>query len=234
MMRLLQNPRLLFPFMMVLGLMVFGLRVNDVWNAASSGRLFAREALAQSSSGAPAAPAISPPSLAASTTPAPAAAATASTPDTAKSPGSDTASAADEDVSPAEMEVLKQLSARREELDKRAKDLDTHEAFLKVAEQRVDQKIKEMETLRTQLQTMVNQVSEGQAAQLDNLVKVYETMKPEDAAKIFETLDMPILLRVVQRMKPKSTAPILAKMAPEKAKDVTVALSKQDQLPQIK
>ncbi len=232
MIRILQNPRYLLPFMVMLGLMILGLRVNDVWNAASTGHFFSREALAQAKAEAPAAPVI-PPSLAtpSASAPAPAPAAAADAP---KPAGNEATTAADEDVSPAEMEVLKQLSARRDELDKRAKELDTHEAFLKVAEQRVDQKIKEMETLRTQLQAMVNQVSETQAAQLDNLVKVYETMKPEDAAKIFETLDMPILLRVVQRMKPKSTAPILAKMAPEKAKDVTVALTKQDQLPQIK
>ena len=228
--RLLQNPRLLLPFMVVLGLMIFGLRVNDVWDAASTGHLFAREALAQSKAETPpAAPVITPPSLA--TGSGSAASPVAEAP---KSANPEAAAAADDDVSPAEMEVLKQLSTRRAELDKRARELDTHEAFLKVAEQRVDQKIKEMETLRTQLQSMVNQVSEGQATQLDNLVKVYETMKPEDAAKIFEALDMPILLHVIQRMKPKSTAPILAKMAPEKAKDVTVALTKQDQLPQLK
>jgi len=227
--RLFLSPRFLLPFMILCGMAILGLRMNDVWDAASSGHLFARAALAQTKADAPPAPpAITPPSLATSAPAAPAA-------DTGK-PASDAAAAesADEDVSPAEMEVLKQLSTRREELDKRAKDLDTRDALLKVAEQRVDQKIKEMETLRVQLQTMVNQVSEGQAAQLENLVKVYETMKPEDAAKIFETLDMPILLNVIQRMKPKSTAPILAKMAPERAKEVTVALTKQDQLPQIK
>ena len=91
-----------------------------------------------------------------------------------------------------------------------------------------------MESLRLQLQSMVDQINGAQQAQLDNLVKIYETMKPADAAKIFETLDMPVLLGVIQRMKPKSTAPILAAMAPEKAKEVTVALTKQDQLPQGK
>jgi flagellar motility protein MotE (MotC chaperone) len=45
---------------------------------------------------------------------------------------------------------------------------------------------------------------------------------------------MPILLGVIQHMKPAHTAPIMAKMAPEKAKDVTIALTKQDQLPQVK
>ena len=98
----------------------------------------------------------------------------------------------------------------------------------------MDQKIKEMESLRQQLQSMVNQVSEAQQAQFDNLVKMYETMKPDDAARIFDTLEMPTLLGVVMRMKPKSTAPILAKMSADKAKELTVALTKQDQLPQVK
>ena len=73
-----------------------------------------------------------------------------------------------------------------------------------------------METLRKQLQSMVNQVSEAQAAQLENLVKIYETMKPEEAARIFETLDMPVLLGVVQRMKPARTAPIWRKWPPKR------------------
>jgi flagellar motility protein MotE (MotC chaperone) len=139
-----------------------------------------------------------------------------------------------DDASPAEMEVLKQLSNRRQELDKRAQDLDTRDALMKVAEQRVDQKIKDMETLRKQLQSMVGQANEAQAVQLDNLVKIYETMKPKEAARIFEALDMPILLSVIQRMKPARTAPIMAEMNPDKAKEITTALTKQDKLPQVK
>ncbi len=139
-----------------------------------------------------------------------------------------------DDASPAEMEVLKQLSNRRQELEKRSHDIDTREDLLKIAEQRVDQKIQDLDKLRKQLQGMVTQVSEQQQAQLENLVKIYVTMKPKDAAKIFEGLDMPILLSVIQRMKPARTAPILAEMNPDKAKEVTVALTKQDKLPQVK
>ena len=81
---------------------------------------------------------------------------------------------------------------------------------------------------------MVGTANEAQQAQLENLVKIYETMKPDEASRILETLDMPILLGVIQRMKPARTAPIMAKMNPEKAKEITSALTKQDQLPQIK
>ena len=49
----------------------------------------------------------------------------------------------------------------------------------------MDQKIKEMQSLRLQLQGMVDQINGAQQTQLENLVKIYETMKPADAAKIF-------------------------------------------------
>lgn len=221
------NPRHLLPLMLFMGVLIVGMRVGDIWESVSSGKIFTATQTASAAEGstAPAAP----------VTDKPAATVTADAAKTSSTPTPPTLTPPDDsDVSPAEMEVLKQLSDRRTQLDKRAKDLDTREALIQVTEQRVDQKIKEMETLRQQLQSMVNQVSEAQAVQVENLVKIYETMKPEEAARIFETLDMPVLLGVIQRMKPARTAPIMAKMAPQKAKELTIALTKQDQLPQIK
>jgi hypothetical protein len=57
------------------------------------------------------------------------------------------------------------------------------------------------------------------------LVKVYETMKPRDAAAIFNDLGMPVLLAVVGRMKEAKAAAILAAMTPDKARDVTTQLA---------
>jgi flagellar motility protein MotE (MotC chaperone) len=227
------NPRTLMSLVILVGAAVLCIRVGDVWDSITTGRLLAPEAHAENKTDAPA---VTPPSFDATKAADTKARNDASAPPpvTDSAGNSNLAAPTDEDTSPAEMEVLKQLSNRREELEKRTKALDTREALIKIAEQRVDNKIKEMQTLRLQLQSMISQVSEAQATQLDNLVKVYETMKPEDAAKIMETLDMPILLNVIQRMKPKSTAPIMAKMNTEKAKDITVALTKQDQLPQVK
>jgi flagellar motility protein MotE (MotC chaperone) len=224
--KFLLSPRFVLPLTVILGVLVMGMRMADMWDTVSSGKLSVHSAQAQETSK--------------DTTPAKSSVDMA-TPKADTKSGIDTPleptmteAAPDADASPAELDVLKQLSDRREQLEKRSRELDTRESLNKVTEQRVDQKIKEMETLRLQLQSMVSQASEAQQAQLDNLVKIYETMKPEEAARVFETLDMPILLNVIKRMKPKSTAPIMAKMAPEKAKEVTVALTKQDQLPQIK
>ncbi len=217
------NPRFVRPAAILLGVLVMGLRAADMWDVVASGKLWLHPAQAEDAAPPKAAPAKE----------------SAPAPESKKAPETPAESSLtppppDADASPAEMDVLKQLSDRREQLEKRSRDLDTRESLLKVTEQRVGQKIKEMETLRQQLQSMVNQANGVQQVQLDNLVKIYETMKPDEAAKIFDTMDMPVLLGVIQKMKPARTAPIMAKMPPEKAKEITVALTKQDQLPQVK
>jgi flagellar motility protein MotE (MotC chaperone) len=55
-------------------------------------------------------------------------------------------------------------------------------------------------------------------------------MKPKDAARIFEKLDMETLLLVAERMKERKLAPIMAKMDPTKAKDITEELAQLRQV----
>jgi flagellar motility protein MotE (MotC chaperone) len=215
------SPRFLLPFAILLGLLVMTTHIADVWDTLASGKLLVRTAQAKSSEEHP--PAAEAKEKAAE-----------EEHDNKAEDKNELSAPPEAEASPAELDILKQLSERREQLEKRSRDMDTREALLRVTEQRVTQKIKEMEVLRSQVQSLVDQAAGAQQAQLDNLVKIYETMKPEEAAKIFEALDMPILLGVIQRMKPARTAPIMAKMPPEKAKEVTIALTKQDQLPQVR
>jgi len=56
-------------------------------------------------------------------------------------------------------------------------------------------------------------------------------MKPKDAARIFEELDMAVLLDVIERMKERKSAPILAKMNPVRAKAITLELAQRRELP---
>jgi len=101
----------------------------------------------------------------------------------------------------------------------------------KAAEQRIDQKITELEQLQATIEDLLVQHDEQDEAQMQSLVKIYESMKPKDAARIFEELDMEVLLEVVERMKERKTAPILAQMNPERAKEVTLELAQRRELP---
>lgn len=128
-------------------------------------------------------------------------------------------------------ELLQHFAERRAEIEKRQKDVEQREALLAAAEKRIDQKVQEMEKVRADIQKLMRQGDEKQAAQLDSLVKIYETMKPKEAARIFEELDMPVLLGVIERMKEQKIAPVLAAMDPLKAKAVTSALVERRGVP---
>lgn len=136
-----------------------------------------------------------------------------------------------ENYSDAEVTILKKLSERRQELDKRGREVDQREALLRVTEQRVDKKIGDLRAMQEQIRKVLGDADKAQAAQEASMVKIYETMKPKDAAKIFENLDLPVLMSVVSRMKEARVAPILGEMDPVKAKELTTALMEKKPLP---
>ena len=133
----------------------------------------------------------------------------------------------------AEIDLLQQLAERRENLDSREQELDIQSGLLKAAETRIDKKVKELKTLQAAIAKLIKSYDDQQNAKLQSLVKIYENMKPKDAARIFGELDMDTLLMVAERMKERKLAPIMAKMDPTKATEITVELSRLRQMPAV-
>jgi flagellar motility protein MotE (MotC chaperone) len=133
------------------------------------------------------------------------------------------------EFSAAEVEVLQGLAVRREQLDKRATDLDQREALLKAAEKRIEVKLKELKELQTKVESVVRRYDDEEDARKKSMVKIFETMKPKDAARIFEQMDLPVLIPLMERMKESKAAPVLAEMHPARAKQVTAELVKRRQ-----
>lgn len=129
--------------------------------------------------------------------------------------------------SAAEIDVLQSLAKRREALEQREKDLDAREALMAATEKRIDSRIGELKAMEQKLTKLAKSRTEEDERRLGSLVKVYEAMKPADAARIFQELDMPVLLDVVERMKEAKIAPVLAQMAPPKAKALTMELAQR-------
>jgi flagellar motility protein MotE (MotC chaperone) len=130
-----------------------------------------------------------------------------------------------------EVDVLQQLAKRREELELRARQLDEREALIQAAEQRMEQKMAELQALQVTVQDLLKTRSEQEEAELKSLVKMYENMKPKAAAKVFEEMDMDVLLDVVDRMSERKVAPILALVTPTRAKEITFELAQRRELP---
>ena len=133
--------------------------------------------------------------------------------------------------SKSELELLQNLAARRDELESRARELEMRENLLQATERRIDEKIVELKRIEEKIQALLDRHDEREDAQLRSLVKIYENMKPKDAARIFNELEMDILLSVAERMREAKAAPVLAKMNPAKAKALTVELATRRKLP---
>ena len=151
--------------------------------------------------------------------------------DAADATADETATAKNAALSATERAVLETLADRRQALDAREREIDTREKLLRAAQSRVDERISELKAIEAHISSLLRQRDAAAEAQIRSLVKVYERMKPGDAARIFETLDKTILLDVAALMKEQAIAGILAEMQPKAAQDLTERLATRLVLP---
>ena len=138
----------------------------------------------------------------------------------------------DQVASASEVDVVNSLSKRRRELDKRESQLNTQANMITAAEQRVDAKIAQLKQLQAQITQLLGQRDDVQKAQVAALVKTYSTMKPKDAARIFNDLPDDVLVPVARDMKSDQLALVLASMSADNAKALTIKLANRLVLPQ--
>lgn len=140
-------------------------------------------------------------------------------------PASDPAAEDSASASPGAVDVLTSLGKRRAALDARERDLTMRSNMIDAAAKRVDARIAELKALQASLQTMMGQRDAAEQKQLDAIVKSYSSMKPADAARIFNSLSEDVLVPVAAAMKPDVLGAILSKMQPEEAQKLTVKLA---------
>ncbi|RDV05198.1 MotE family protein [Undibacter mobilis] len=133
--------------------------------------------------------------------------------------------------SPAERAILGRLQDRRETLDNRNKELDMRESLIKAAEKRLEAKVGEMKDIETRIKTATDAREKEEKERLKGLVAMYENMKPKDAARIFDRLDLRVLVDLSTAMKPITMSAVLAQMSPEAAERLTVELASRANAP---
>ena len=142
-------------------------------------------------------------------------------------PAETVVSQAPSQVSPSERAVLERLQERRQELETRAREVDIRESLLKAAEKRIETKVDEMKGVESRISAAAQQKEEADNARFKSLVVMYENMKPKDAGRIFDRLDMSVLIEVASRIKPQKMSDILAQMSGEAAEKLTVELARR-------
>lgn len=126
-----------------------------------------------------------------------------------------------------ERAILEKLGARRDALQQRSRDLETREQLIENAERKLETRINDLKSLEQKGDDAAAKRAEAEAAGLKSLVTMYETMKPKEAARVFDRLKLDVLVPVVVGMNPRKMAEVLAVMQPEAAERLTVALAQR-------
>jgi flagellar motility protein MotE (MotC chaperone) len=130
-------------------------------------------------------------------------------------------------VSASERAILERLQQRRQELESRAREIDIRESLLKSAEKRIETKVDELKAVESRISTATGQKTEADAARFKGIITMYEGMKPKDAAKVFDRLEMGVLFEIASQIAPRKMSDILGLMQPEAAERLTVELARR-------
>ena len=109
------------------------------------------------------------------------------------------------------------LQARRQELEQRAREIEIRESLLKSAEKRIEGRVEEMKATEAKISTATGQKAEQDAARFKGIITMYEGMKPKDAAKVFDRLEMAVLYDIASQIAPRKMSDIMGLMQPEAA-----------------
>jgi flagellar motility protein MotE (MotC chaperone) len=130
-------------------------------------------------------------------------------------------------VSASERAILERLQARRQELDARAREVDIRESLLKAAEKRIESRVEELKAVETRITTATGQKAETDTARFKGIITMYEGMKPKDAAKVFDRLEMSVLLEIATQIAPRKMSDILGLMQADAAERLTVEMARR-------
>ena len=105
------------------------------------------------------------------------------------------------------------------------RELEIRENLLKAAEKRLEARAAEIKDVEGGNAAAAQKREEAEAARFKSIVTMYENMKPKDAAKIFDRLDMKILIEVASQFNPRKMSDVMAQMSPESAEKLTVEMA---------
>ena len=117
------------------------------------------------------------------------------------------------------------IKLRQSQIEEREQRLNEREATVAATDKHLKDRVAELVAIQSHLESLENERKSQEEANWTGLVKLYENMRARDAAAIFNGLDKPVLLEILDRMKPAKASPVIALMEPESARQVTAELA---------
>lgn len=128
-------------------------------------------------------------------------------------------------------DVLRSLVRERDLVYRQQQELEERKAEIALARERLEIEKASLTELYSSIEDMLARVEAAQTEDLDRLIDFYSNMKPADAARIMDDLDIETTIMIFGTMNPRTAAPILAKISPVRARAVSKIIFERSQLP---
>jgi flagellar motility protein MotE (MotC chaperone) len=128
-------------------------------------------------------------------------------------------------------EILQSLTRERELVLLQKAQLEKRRAEIALAEERLRIEQVSLTELKGSIEALLARIAASQTDDVDRLIQLYKNMKPTDAARIIDDLDIETTIMILGTMNPRIAAPILAKVSPVRARAVSKIILERSQLP---
>jgi flagellar motility protein MotE (MotC chaperone) len=134
-------------------------------------------------------------------------------------------------VSPETFRMIETIENKNRELKKREEELRIKEVRLEALEAKVRKDLEKIEKSISESKEQMGLQDEKTKENVAALIKVYSSMKPEEAAKLVEAIDEDLALEIVSGMKSKIAGQVLSKLDVQVAKRISEKLAGKSKKP---
>jgi len=128
-------------------------------------------------------------------------------------------------VNPETFRMFETIEKKNRELKRREEELRIKELRIKAIETKVSKDLEKIEKGISESKQQLGIQDEKTKENVEALVKVYSSMKPEEAANLIEAIDDDLALRIVAGMKSKIAGKVLSKLDVKVAKRISETLA---------
>ena len=114
---------------------------------------------------------------------------------------------------------------RAQDYEKRKHTLDKREADITMEQERINYQKDSLSTVKQQLDMLIGQKEGIKEERIKKLAKVYEGMRPEDAAPILSELDDLTIVNILLQMEDRRVSKILGQMSVDRATEISQRLT---------
>ena len=128
-------------------------------------------------------------------------------------------------VNPETFRMIETIEKKNRELKRREEELRIKELRIKAIEAKVSKDLEKIEKGISESKQQLGIQDEKTKENVEALIKVYSSMKPEEAANLIEAIDDDLALRIVAGMKSKIAGKVLSKLDVKVAKRISETLA---------